>query len=49
MPSRTQPNRRRPQARAVALPRPPTLPVIDRDLLTAAVGLLALGALLLLG
>ncbi len=49
MPSRRHQNRRRPVAQGLALRRPPAWPVLDRDLLTAAVGLLALGALLLLG
>jgi len=42
-------NRRRPTARAVALRPPPVLPALDRELVTAALGLALLGAALLLG
>ena len=48
MPRRTE-NRRRPTARAVALRPPPVLPSLDRELVTAALGVVLLGAALLFG
>jgi hypothetical protein len=45
---RSRENRRRPVARAVALRPPPQLPVLDRDLVTAALGVTLLVAALLL-
>lgn len=42
-------NRRRPFAHAVALRPPPRLPTIDREWLSAALGVALLGAALLLG
>lgn len=46
---RSPENRRRPTARAVALRPPPHLPALDRELVTAALGVLLLAAALLLG
>lgn len=46
---RPQNRRRRPAARALALRPPPALPALDRDAVTALVGLAALAAALLAG
>ena len=42
-------NRRRTNVRVAALRPPPSFPSLDREVLTAAVGLAVLGAALLLG
>ena len=46
---RSHQNRRRPVARAAALRPPPAFPAIDREVVTAAVGLALLATALLLG
>ena len=47
--SRPTENRRRTAVRAAALRPPPPFPAVDREVLTAAVGLATLVAALLLG